>query len=104
MAARVRYRKAWEREFPRTPGGRAAFLRKAGQIADQTADNLKAGGLASDPPAREYLAGLDTASTDTGAKVLTTGPRAHFVEFGTVHRAPEAPMRTAAARFGRLRG
>jgi len=102
--ARFRYRKAWEREFAGTAGGRVAFDRVAGRIADATADELRATGLRRDPPAREYLAELGHAPTSTGARVFTTASRAHFVEWGTALRAPDAPMRTAARRFGRLRG
>lgn len=102
--ARVRYRKGWEREFPTTAAGRRTFIRVADRIKDSTADELRAGGLVDDPPAREYLRELDTATTSTGARVFTTASRAHFVEWGTLYRAPDAPMRTAARRHGRLRG
>ena len=40
--ARFRYRRAWEHEFPGTAGGRAAFDRVAGRIADETARELRA--------------------------------------------------------------
>lgn len=101
--ARVTYRPEWEREFPRTPAGRAAFGKHAEQIKRATAAELKRTGLVDDPPAREYLAELDTAPTDTGARVFTTASRAHLVEWGTVHREPDAPMRTAARKFGRFK-
>lgn len=103
MAGRVHYRKAWEDEFNSSPLGRAKFRDVAEQILDATADELRRTGLTDDPPAREYLAELDTADTDDGARVFTTASRAHLVEWGTIYREPDAPMRTAAARFGRFR-
>jgi hypothetical protein len=102
MTSRVRYRKEWEREFPRTALGRARFGAIADRLRSATASELRRTGLIDDPPAREYLAELDTAPTDRGARVFTTASRAHFVEWGTAHRSPDAPMRTAASRFGRF--
>ena len=102
MANRVRYRKAWEKEFPRSSGGRAAFGRIGDKLVTAVRQELKARGLLDDPPAREYLAELDHAPTDRGVRVFTTASRAHFVEWGTVHREADAPMRTAARRFGRF--
>jgi len=96
---RVRYRREWEAEFTRQ---RPAFRDVAEAIKEETAAELERTGLVDDPPAREYLDELDTASTDTGARVFTTASRAHLVEFGTIYRDPDAPMRTAARRFGRF--
>jgi len=102
MAGRVRYRKAWEKELPGTTHGRRAFLATADELARATAGELKRTGLVDDPPAREYLRELETESTETGARVFTTAGRAHFVEYGTLYRDPDAPMRTAARKFGRF--
>lgn len=102
MANRVTYRKAWEKEFPQTAGGRAAFTVVAGKLRSRVAHHLKATGLSKDPPAREYLAELGDAPTSTGARVYTTASRAHFVEWGTARRPADAPMRTAAREFGRF--
>ena len=103
MAARVRYRKAWEREFPRSGSGRRAFGRIGDKLVADTARELKATGLRDDPPAREYLDELDHVPTDRGVRVLTTASRAHFVEWGTRYRQADAPMRTAARRMGRFK-
>ncbi len=103
MAGRVRYRKAWEREFPRDAEGRRAFGRVADELVKATRDELRRTGLADDPPAREYLADLQHEPTDKGARVFTTASRAHLVEYGTLYREPDAPMRSAARRFGRFR-
>jgi hypothetical protein len=100
---RVVYRKAWEAEWSRSTAGRAAFVGVADKIATGTRDELRRTGLTDDPPAREYLDDIHTDGTDKGARVYTTAPRAHFVEFGTIYRAPDAPMRNAARRFGRFR-
>lgn len=103
MATRVKYRKAWEREFPRSAGGRVAFGRIGDKLVNDTKRELKATGLRDDPPAREYLAELDHAPTDRGVRVFTTASRAHFVEWGTSKREADAPMRTAARRMGRFK-
>jgi hypothetical protein len=100
---KVTYRKAWEREYPRTPAGRAEFGKVAADIESATRDELRRTGLTDDPPAREYLAELASEPTADGARVYTTAPRAHFVEYGTIYREPDAPMRTAARRFGTFR-
>lgn len=102
MANRVTYRKAWEREFVASADGRRAFLAVADDLRDATELELKRTGLTDDPPAREYLEELDTASTRDGARVFTTASRAHLVEWGTIFRDADAPMRTAARRFGRF--
>lgn len=99
---RVTYRKAWEAEFVASAAGRAAFVDVAETIRADTVDELKRTGLLDDPPAREYLAELDTEATDTGARVFTTAGRAHFVEYGTLYREPDAPMRTAARKAGKF--
>jgi hypothetical protein len=103
MPNRVTYRKAFERDFPRSAGGRAAFGRIGDQLVTATKQELKASGLADDPPAREYLRELDHAPTDRGVRVFTTASRGHLVEWGTIYRQPDAPMRTAARRFGRFK-
>jgi len=102
MAARVKYRRAWEREFARTSLGVAKFGRVGDRLLADTARELKRTGLAGDPPAVEYLAELQTAPTSTGVRVFTTASRAHFVEWGTYDRPADAPMRTAARRLGRF--
>jgi len=100
MGVRVRYRKAWERRFPRTRGGRRMFTATAGRLERRVATKLAETGLADDPPAREYKRELFHEPTRTGARVGTTASRAHFVEWGTVDRQPDAPMRLAAREFG----
>jgi len=80
------------------------FVDVARRLEVAVADELERTGLVDDPPAREYLRELDHAPTDRGARVFTTASRAHLVEWGTIHREPDAPMRTAARRFGRFRG
>ena len=60
---RVTYRKAWEAEFVASAAGRAAFVDVAETIRADTVDELKRTGLLDDPPAREYLAELDTEAT-----------------------------------------
>lgn len=102
MANRVTYRPAWEREFARSSSGKAAFLATAEDLKAATELELRRTGLVDDPPAREYLEELDVASTNDGARVFTTASRAHLVEWGTIHRDADAPMRTAARRFGRF--
>lgn len=99
---KVTYRKEWEAEFTRSAAGRAAFEEVAEVILEGTADELKRTGLVDDPPAREYLAELGTEATSEGARVFTTAGRAHFVEWGTLYREPDAPMRTAARRVGKF--
>ena len=102
MATRVKYRKAWEREFPRTSLGRRKFGKVGDRLVDDTKAELRRTGLVDDPPAREYLEELQHAPTDRGVRVFTTAGRAHFVEWGTYNRAADAPMRTAARRLGRF--
>ena len=95
---RVKYLKQWEKKAAPT------LLRRVGEtIRRDTATELRRTGLLDDPPAREYLAELDVVDTDTGVRVLTTAGRAHFVEYGTIYREPDAPMRTAARRAGAFR-
>lgn len=100
--ARVIYRKAWEAWYLRSSRGRAAFVGVADKIAGATRTELRRTGLLNDPPAREYIKSIYTAPTAKGARVYTTASRAHLVEWGTVDREPDAPMRNAARRFGRF--
>jgi len=102
MTNRVRYRKQWEREFPKDPPGIAAFREIAEDLLDATKVELRRTGLNRDPLARRYLDTLDTGVTDTGARVYTDDPFAHIVEWGSIYKEPDAPMRTAARRFGRF--
>lgn len=99
---KVTYRKEWEAEFTRSAAGRTAFVGVADDIADDTRRELKRTGLVDDPPAREYIEAIHTEATASGARVWTDASRAHFVEFGTLYRDPDAPMRTAAARYGKF--
>lgn len=103
MSAKVRYRKKWEREFPRSAQGKRSFHEPAKKIAQRTKQLLRQGGLSGDPPAQEYHDDLQTEPTDEGARVFTEASRAHLVEYGTARRAPDAAMRAAAREFGKLR-
>jgi len=102
MATKVKYRKAWEREFARTSLGRAKFGRVGDQLVEATKVELRRTGLVDDPPAREYRDELQHAPTERGVRVFTTASRAHLVEWGTYLRDADAPMRTAARRLGRF--
>lgn len=95
MTTRVSYRRAWEDEFAATSDALVGVARK---IERETVAELKRGGLDDDVPAREYLEQLRAERTRTGARVVTFAERAHFVEWGTSLREPDAPMRTAAIR------
>lgn len=100
MTARVSYRREWEAEFLARSD---AVVGVARRIERETVAELKRGGLDDDVPAREYLEELRSERTRTGGRVVTFAERAHFVEWGTLLREPDAPMRAAAIRVaGRL--
>jgi len=103
MGGRFRYRQAFEREFPTSPDGVATFRKVAEAIVAETRVELKRTGLVNDPLARDYYDTLEAGPTGTGYGVATSSPTAHIVEFGSIHKEPDAPMRTAARRFGRWR-
>lgn len=99
-----KYRQQWEREWTESGEAGAAFVKVGGKIRDAVKQELRrSANLNHDIPAREYLAELDVVATRTGARVLTTASRAHFVEFGTRFRRALAPMRIAARRFGNFK-
>lgn len=103
MGGRFRYRKAFEREFPTSREGQATFRPVAEAIVAETRVELKRTGMLNDPLARDYYDTLEVGPTGSGYGVATTSPTAHIVEFGSIYKEPDAPMRTAGRRFGRWR-
>lgn len=100
---RFRWRRQFEREFPTSRDGVATFRPVAEAIVAETRVELKRTGMTDDPLARDYYDTLTTGPTGTGYGVATTSPTAHIVEWGSIYKEPDAPMRTAARRFGRWR-